>query len=223
MAVGFLVAAAGAQPAAAGAQSLQQTAGQTVPTTLTAPDPYPRDATTFLTRGGQQIAVRPLRTTLTAGGARVVADRILVNFNQPVTISDLADIQAKATRAGAGTALALVRIGAGSFMIDVTGAASIEAAAQAYKNVDPRVVGAGPDYMMHGDETPNDTDFGKQTDMAVIQAPSAGLGPAPQGRACGAISLRPLIARRPHLPAASGGCGPPFACRFSACAPGSRG
>jgi thermitase len=58
-------------------------------------------------------------------------------------------------------------------MIDVTGAASIEAAAQAYKNADPRVVGAGPDYMMHGDETPNDTDFGKQTDMAVIQAPSA--------------------------------------------------
>jgi Subtilase family len=173
MAVGFLVTAAGAQPAAAGAQALQQTAAQTLPTTLTAPDPYQREATTFLTRGGQQIAVRPLRATLTASGARVVADRILVKFNEPVTINDLANSQAKAAGAGAGAATALVRIGASSFMIDVTGSASIEAAAQAYKSADPRVVGAGPDYMMHSDETPNDADFGKQTDMAVIQAPLA--------------------------------------------------
>src|SRR5207302_3225726 len=82
-------------------------------------------------------------------------------------------IQATAARAGGGTARALVRIDANSILVDVTGAQSIEAAAQAYLGSDTRVQGAGPDYIMHTHEVPNDTDFGKQWGMSKVMLPQA--------------------------------------------------
>ena len=174
---GFLGLAALAQPAAAavaGAQSLSGTAALSLQTTLTAADPYPRlDTPITLQRGGQQVAVRPLKTTFTARGTEVLSDRILVRFTQPVTDADLADIQAKATKLGGGAAQPLVRIGANSFLVDVSGAASIEAAARAYQSADPRVQSAGPDHIMRAHETPNDPEFSKQWGMAKIQAPLA--------------------------------------------------
>jgi thermitase len=174
LATGFLIVAAIAQPATVGAQALPGVVGLSLPTTLTAPDPYPRLAPTMtLLPNGQQTLVRPLKKTVTTRGEEVLADRILVRFNQPISDADLADIGAKAAQAGAGAARALVRIGANSIMVDVTGAASIEAAAQAYRGADSRVTGASPDHIMKGGETPNDPEFSKQTGMPRIQAPQA--------------------------------------------------
>jgi thermitase len=173
----FLVLTALAQPSAVAASTIPAgppLSGTKLLTADTAPDPYPRAAAPItLQLGAQQITARPLRTTLLASGAQVLADRILVRFSQPVTDADLAAIQAKASKAGGGAAQALVRIGANSVLIDVTGAASIEAAATAYLGADTRVQGAGPDYLMRSHEVPNDPDFPKQWGMAKIQAPAA--------------------------------------------------
>ncbi len=176
VASGFLIGSAFAQPVAAQSVTFGPpgvTSQLNLPTTLTAPDPYPRDTTISLNRNGRQVAVRPLKTTLTARGTKVVADRLLVGFNQPITDADLAAIQTRASAAGAGAARALARVGDTAVLVDVSGAASLESAAQAFKTADARVRGAGPDYVMSASETPNDPEFPKQWDMRQIQAPLA--------------------------------------------------
>ena len=55
----------------------------------------------------------------------------------------------------------------------MTGAASIEDAARAYRAADPRVQSVGPDQVARGQSTPNDTDYSKQWGLTMIRAPQA--------------------------------------------------
>src|SRR5205807_2081112 len=86
--------------------------------------------------------------------------------------TDLADVQSKAARGGAGAAHALARVGT-AYLVDVSGAQSLETAARAYIASDPRVRSASPDYIMHSQEITNDPNLGLQTGMFNIQAPLA--------------------------------------------------
>ncbi len=134
---------------------------------------YPRaDKPIEVHRSGQTISVRPLRTAKTQRGEEVVADRLLVRFNQDVADADLTDVQRKAATLGAGTARPLARVG-NAYLVDVSGAPSLEAAAKALIAADPRVRSAAPDRVVHTQETPNDPLFGQQWNMTKIEAPSA--------------------------------------------------
>jgi thermitase len=173
-----LVAAALGQPVAVGAQSITAPPPGNLTLKNLDSDPidpavYPRaDTPVQITRGQQTISVRPLKTVKTQKGSEAVADRLLVSFNRAVGDTDLADVQIKAARGGAGVARPLARVG-GSYLLDVSGAQSLEAAARAYIASDPRVRSASPDYIMHSQETPNDPNFGIQTGMVNIQAAAA--------------------------------------------------
>jgi thermitase len=174
-----------AQPSIASAQAVPgpggpgtNLAGSTLPTAGEAlargQDPYPRaDVAQNLLRGGQNVTFKPLKTVLTARGPQALADRLLLTFKQAVTDVELADVSAKAAKLGAGAAHALARTGARSFLVDVSGATSLETAARAFVDADVRVQGAGPDYVVHTSETPNDPDFGQQWGPTKIQAPAA--------------------------------------------------
>jgi len=181
---GLLVFSTMAQPSIVGAQAAPgplgppNLGGTTLPTAsdaiLRGQDPYPRAATPVnVVRGGQTISVRPLQTTLLASGKEALQSRLLVSFTRTINDADLSDISAKAARLGAGAAHPLVRIGTREFMVDVAGAASIEAAAKAFATADARVQGASPDYVIQAAETPNDPDFNKQWGPQKIQAPAA--------------------------------------------------
>ncbi len=176
---GFLILSAMAQPTIVGAQAAPGTQpGLTLPTATQAlqagRDPYPRAAAPIsLVRGQQTIAYRPLRTVLTARGPEALAERLLVSFTRSVTDTDLVDVGTKASKLGAGAATALARVGARGFLFDVTGAASLEAAAEAFVAADTRVQGAGPDYVVRDAETPNDPEFSRQWGPVKIQAPAA--------------------------------------------------
>jgi thermitase len=173
----LLVATAFLQPAVVRAQA---TPAGPLPSALNGVLPgvpedalYPRADKPFeLHRGGQTVSVRPLKTAKTQRGEEVVADRLLVRFNQNVADADLADVQRKAAKLGAGAARPLARVG-NSYLIDVSGAPSLEAAAKALIAADPRVRSAAPDRVVHTQETPNDPLFGQQWNMTKIQAPSA--------------------------------------------------
>jgi two-component system KDP operon response regulator KdpE len=136
-------------------------------------DVYPRaDTPIEITGGPQTISVRPLKTVKTQQGREAVAERLRVSFNGTVADTDLADVQTKAARGGAGAARPVARVGT-AYLIDVSGAQSLEAAAKAYIAADPRVRSASPDYIMRGQEIPNDPKFGSQAGMFNIQAPAA--------------------------------------------------
>jgi thermitase len=172
-----LVAAALGQPSIVGAEPTNLTPGNLAPSTLDSgpidPGLYPRaDTPVQITRGSQTLAVRPLKTVKTQRGSDAVAERLLVSFNGTLTATDLADVQTKAARGGAGAARPLARVGR-SYLVDVAGAQSLEAAAKAYIAADPRVRSASPDFIMHSQEIPNDPNFGLQSGMFNIQAPAA--------------------------------------------------
>jgi thermitase len=135
-------------------------------------DLYPREAAVQVQRGQQTLSVRPLKTVRTARGREAVADRLLVRFKSAVDTADLERARQRAAGLGAGVARLLKRIGPASYLVDVSGAGSLEAAAKAFAT-DSRVEFAGPDLIMRATETPNDTEFGQQWGMDRIQAPAA--------------------------------------------------
>lgn len=138
-----------------------------------AADAYPREATPVqrLVRG-RGVDVFPLRKTRLAGGDDAVADRLIVAFRSPLAETDLSDAHAGA-RSRAGVAGRPVgQIGPATYLVDVSGATSLEAAADAYR-ADPRVAGAGVDRLMRAAETPNDPQFSQQWNMSKIQLPAA--------------------------------------------------
>jgi len=157
-----LFAPAAAAPAAA------QTIGVPVPTQ----ELYPRLSTAVMLNGQPSY---PIRTTITKAGLEAVADRLLVQFTSRMTDADLATIQSKANALGAGAAKALTLVGPMSYLVDVTGATSLEAAAAAYKAADSRVVGAGADGLVTVDDAtpPNDPSFSSQTNLARVQTQAA--------------------------------------------------
>jgi len=152
------------------APALAQTIGIPVPTQ----DLYPRVSTPVMLQGGQQ-AFYPIKTAVTQSGRVAVADRLVVRFSQPVTAADLATIQSKASGLGAGAAHALTPISPNSYLVDVSGAASLEAAAAAYKAADTRVSGAGADPMLSADDlpAPSDPQFPNQANLSRVQMAQA--------------------------------------------------
>ena len=134
---------------------------------------YPRvEQAVELRRGDLTVRVRPLKTVRTQSGREALADRLIVAFQPGIAE---ADQLAAHTRAGARAAMAarpVLAVGPTAVLVDVVGAASLETAARAYQG-DARVRFAGPDWLMHAEETPNDPDVAKQGGLGVIQAPAA--------------------------------------------------
>ena len=166
---GHLVGASVLVPAAA-----PIAAAQTVCIPAPTQDLYPRESTPVMLQGGQQ-PFYPIKTALTQSGHVAVADRLVVRFSQPVTASDLATIQSKASALGAGTAQALTPITPNSYLVDVSGSASLEAAAAAYRAADTRVSSAGADQMLSATDlpAPNDPQFPSQANLSRVQMAQA--------------------------------------------------
>jgi thermitase len=115
---------------------------------------------------------RGLKMTATSIGVKAVAERILVSFQAGLGTSDLAAINQAAAKLGAGAAKPVLQLRNGSYLVDVTGAVSVEAAAQAYRDADKRVVAASPDSIVGELEVPNDT-FAGQWHLDKIRAYAA--------------------------------------------------
>jgi thermitase len=80
----------------------------------------------------------------------------------------------------------VAQLGSNAQLVDVSGAASLDAAVKAYRG-DPQVRFAAPDLLMRAAEVPNDPSFGAQWGMTRIQAPVA------WNRTHGSISRRIAI------------------------------
>jgi thermitase len=113
--------------------------------------------------GGQPY--RELLTTNTSYGDTAVADRILVSFVSGLTDAQRTEIHQLAAQLGAGAARPVLSLRNGSYLVDVSGAASVEAAAAAYRAADSRVLGASPDGTGVPDFYPNDARLNDQMGM----------------------------------------------------------
>jgi thermitase len=134
---------------------------------------YPRaEQPVEVRQGDRTIRVRPLKTVRDASGREALADRLIVAFQAGVSDADRDAAHQRAGGLGAVTARPLLAVGPTAVLVDVAGAASLETAARAYQG-DARVRFAGPDWLMHADETPNDPDVAKQAGLGVIRAPAA--------------------------------------------------
>ena len=81
-------------------------------------------------RSDQQThSVRPLLKVQTPGGHEAVADRLIVGFTPFVSAAEMADIHSAAARAGAGRARPVLHVGGKTYLVDVSGAVSLETAA----------------------------------------------------------------------------------------------
>ena len=165
---------AGAQtsPPTPGAPSASVTAGQVEPHEVQA---------TQIQRGNRTAQVHALKTTKAASGAKVVADRLIVGFRTNVSATEQLSVHGRAAAAGAGKATPVALIGPSAQLVDVSGAASLEAAMRAYK-ADPRVAYAEYDYVVEATEVadasgplavPNDPLFSQEWGLTKIQAPAA--------------------------------------------------
>lgn len=130
------------------------------------------DQQVTVTRGGQTAKVRPLKTVRTADGREALAGRLIVGFRDGVGPADIQAIHLAAQGRGVRAAQAVATVGPKAQLVDVSGAPSLEAAAQAYQS-DQRVLYAEPDTILRTLETPNDPSFSSQWGMARIQAPRA--------------------------------------------------
>ena len=140
---------------------------------LPGPDAYPRATQAIeLKRGLETIRVRPLKTVRTLSKREALADRLIVVFQTKVSDADQNATHLRASARGAGLAQPLLEVGPKAVLVDVTGATSLEAAARAY-GADANVLYAGPDWVMHANETPNDPFIGSQGALNTIQAPAA--------------------------------------------------
>jgi thermitase len=117
---------------------------------------------------------RVLKTTVLKSGRHVIADRLLVRYQTGLSAADLTSIGSKASQLGAGPATPLIKLGASTtYIVDITGAASMEAAAAAYKAADPRVADVGFDMLGQLDESPNDPGVGPQWALDAMHLPQA--------------------------------------------------
>jgi thermitase len=146
-------------PAVASAQSI----------TLQQPELYPRVSTAVMLSNGQP--GYPIKTVMTSVGREAVADRLIVRFSQSLTSADLTTIQSKASALGAGASRVLAPIGTTGYLVDVSGAASLESAAQAFKQADSRVASVGADSLVSTDDAapPNDPQLPAQTNLSDVQ------------------------------------------------------
>jgi thermitase len=156
----------------AASASLSLTARAALPS-LAGPETYPRSTQTIeVHRGADIIRVRPLKTVRTLSKREAVADRLIVVYQSTASQADKDASHLRAGARGAGLAKPLLAVGPKAVLVDVTGAASLEAAARAYV-ADPSVRYASPDWIMHASETPNDPFIGSQGALNTIQAPAA--------------------------------------------------
>jgi thermitase len=133
---------------------------------------YPLEPAVQVSVGGRSVSTTKIKRTRTARGQEAVADRIIVGFAYALSKAELADVQQRAARRGAGVAQPLQHIGPLSYLVDVTGAASLQAATSAFL-ADARVKYAGPDVIARTSETPDDSRFGDQKNMTTVQMPEA--------------------------------------------------
>jgi thermitase len=111
-------------------------------------------------------------TLLASSGREVLADRLLVKFLATTSASERLAVHTAAASRVRMAARPVGQLNPTTFLVDVSGASSLEEAARAYR-ADPRVAGVGIDAISQIDETPNDPRFGSQWGMAKIQAPAA--------------------------------------------------
>lgn len=126
-------------------------------------------------RAADPPAPAPLPVAHTVDGREAAPDRIVVGFQPGVTEAEQEAVhRAVAARSSAGVPnpSPLKRVGGDVQLVDVTGAASLEVAVQAYL-ADPRVRYAEPDYVVWTADAPNDASFAQQYGMAKIEAPAA--------------------------------------------------
>ena len=132
-----------------------------------------------LTRGGQTVTRRVLKTERTADGREVAAGRVVVRFRDGTDGTTRNRVHADAaTRATGGapvagrTARVAPLAAAQRQVVELPAGASLDAAVSAYRS-DPRVVSAEPDYVMRTRETPNDPSFSAQWGLEKIGAATA--------------------------------------------------
>jgi len=102
-------------------------------------DIYPReDAAMVRQVDGQTVAVRPLKRVKTPTGEDAVAERIIVAFSTAIDTAAITDAHTTAASGGAGKARPVLDLGDNTFLVDVSGAASLERAMDAYR-ADSRV------------------------------------------------------------------------------------
>ncbi|HEV7663285.1 MAG TPA: S8 family serine peptidase, partial [Chloroflexota bacterium] len=130
-----------------------------------------QDKPVTVRRGNQTSQFYPLKTTRTASGAEVVADRLIVGLKPTVQLQAFADVHQQASAHGAGAARVVATTGAAQ-IVDISGATSLEQAIHAYQ-ADPRVRYAEADTIQHVYEVPNDQYFGQQWGLNNVQAPQA--------------------------------------------------
>jgi subtilisin family serine protease len=122
--------------------------------------------------GNEVIKVRPLKKTKTADGKEALAERVLVRFKDGVSDPDKTETHKQAAKRKAGKARPLAEVLPQLYMVDVSGAASLDEAVQSYL-ADSRVKYAQPDYILQPTGTPDDPSFSSQWGMAKISAPLA--------------------------------------------------
>lgn len=125
-----------------------------------------------VTRGGQTVKVRPLKTVRTADGREALAGRLIVGFRDGEGPADIQAVHEMARGRGVLAAQVVATVGPKAQLVDVSNARSLEAAARIYR-ADPRVLYAEPDTILRKLETPNDPSFSAQWGMARIQMPRA--------------------------------------------------
>jgi thermitase len=136
-------------------------------------DVYPReDAPIERLIAGQTVGVRPIKHVKTPTGEDAVAERIIVAFKPAISSAERTGAHTTAAKAGAGKAGPVLDIGNNTYLVDVSGAPSLQQAMDAYR-ADPRVRFAEFDLIGEGAETPNDTNFSQQWGMSTINAPTA--------------------------------------------------
>jgi thermitase len=117
--------------------------------------------------------VRTLKKLATSTGSMAVADRIVVYVDRAVSDADMVGINQRAAARGAGVASPVKKFASGVYYVDVSGSASVEIAAQAYRAADARVLAASPDTIGSVSEVPSDPLITGQWAVDKIDAPRA--------------------------------------------------
>src|SRR5579859_5555721 len=134
LSIGSVVLLAALVPASASAQSIGGGAPPAPPPISNVPpdSAYPHVDRLSLTGS----STRAIKTTMTSIGVAALADRILLSVQPGLPAADLATINQKAAQLGAGAAKPVLTLRNGSYLVDVSGATSVEAAARAYLAAD---------------------------------------------------------------------------------------
>jgi len=116
---------------------------------------------------------RVLQTVTTSRGP-AVANRVLIQVDPRVGPAELAVITTRASAQGAGVAAPVLKIDSDIYLVDVSGADDVEAAAKAFLTADQRVLSAEVDDVVSPSGTiPNDTLLDQQRYLDVIHAQDA--------------------------------------------------